>query len=521
MKKIKFALFAFMVALTSFAFTACDDDDKVEVVPVTGVSVGPETLELKEGTTGTLTAAVVPSNATVATVTWSSSDESVATVDKGVVTAVAEGTATITAKTDDGGFTATCNVTVTKETPAFDESKYHFDLFLTVGKHGGMSSKNTTVVNSISKLTADMGVITITGEGTELNDYAMECISKGKYYYQIPSDENRFVKYQIKDNKVVVIKDCPFKGNVYKVRSYTHAWLDDNTLLIMSANGKKTGVIWTKLNTADMSIIDEGELNISVPEGYSKLTSSGILTYRQADNKLFYFYYGKTQGTNSMDSKNEPNFRTAVIAPETMEVEQNLVSPVHSEMAGSAYGELMQNCVMYDEADNLYLACFHEEASGIEKGMLLRIKVGATEFDTSYNGYQNADGKLMTVQYLGNNKALVYARNDKAPISDKAAAAGIKKPTAIDAFSHYYTVIDLATGTKTRLSYDGKEIGYSGGRFSQRSVIFNNKAYIGVNTEEDANAVIYIYDIKTGNVEKGAEVDGRFYFDMIRVIEND
>ena len=42
-----------------------------------------------------------------------------------------------------------------------------------------------------------------------------------------------------------------------------------------------------------MSIIDEGELNISVPEGYSKLTSSGILTYCQADNKLFYFYYGK------------------------------------------------------------------------------------------------------------------------------------------------------------------------------------------------------------------------------------
>ena len=81
--------------------------------------------------------------------------------------------------------------------------------------------------------------------------------------------------------------------------------------------------------------------------------------------------------------------------------------------------------------------------------------------------------------------------------------------------------LDLTTGTKTRLSYDGKEIGYSGGRFSQRSVIFNNKAYIGVNTEEDANAVIYIYDIKTGNVEKGAEVDGRFYFDMIRVIEND
>ena len=112
----------------------------------------------------------------------------------------------------------------------------------------------------------------------------------------------------------------------------------------------------------------------------------------------------------------------------------------------------------------------------------------------------------------------MYARNDKLPIDPLQDQASLRLSTH---YSHYYAILDLTTGTKTRLSYDGKEIGYSGGRFSQRSVIFNNKAYIGVNTEEDANAVIYIYDIKTGNVEKGAEVDGRFYFDMIRVIEND
>ena len=116
---------------------------------------------------------------------------------------------------------------------------------------------------------------------------------------------------------------------------------------------------------------------------------------------------------------------------------------------------------------------------------------------------------------VGHGTYTPSTRNDNA---DRPAA---DKQPGIDAYSHYYAILDLTTGTKTRLSYDGKEIGYSGGRFSQRSVIFNNKAYIGVNTEEDANAVIYIYDIKTGNVEKGAEVDGRFYFDMIRVIEND
>lgn len=191
-----------------------------------------------------------------------------------------------------------------------------------------------------------------------------------------------------------------------------------------------------------------------------------------------------------------------------MEEEQkDIITPVNSEMAGSAYGQLMQDCVMYDENGNLYLACFTDE-DGMEKGMLLRIKANEYSFDPSYNGYKDADGKLITVQYLGNNKVLAYARND---------ASGTK----IDSYSHYYSIIDLATGSKTRLSYNNEEIAYSGGRFAQRSVIFNNKAYIGVNTEADTNAIIYIYDIETGKVEKGAEVGGEYYFDMIRVLEND
>lgn len=81
---------------------------------------------------------------------------------------------------------------------------------------------------------------------------------------------------------------------------------------------------------------------------------------------------------------------------------------------------------------------------------------GEIDFDATYEGYPNADGKLLTIQYLGNGKALAYARND---------AAG----TAIDSYSHYYSIIDLTTGERTRLSYEGKELAYSGGRFSQRS----------------------------------------------------
>ena len=83
-------------------------------VAVTGVSVSPTTLTLEKGKTSTLTATVTPSNATDKTVTWSSSNTSVATVTSaGVVKGVAAGSATITATTNDGGKKATCAVTVT------------------------------------------------------------------------------------------------------------------------------------------------------------------------------------------------------------------------------------------------------------------------------------------------------------------------------------------------------------------------------------------------------------------------
>ncbi|WP_373806310.1 hypothetical protein, partial [Bacteroides heparinolyticus] len=388
---------------------------------------------------------------------------------------------------------------------------YHFDLFVTVDKHGGMSSKNTTIVNSTASLAADKGVITIKREGAELNDFSMESISKGKYYYQIPSTADRFVKYQIKNNSVQTVKERPFKTNTYKVRSYTHAWLNDNTLVIMSANGKADKIIWTKLNTDDMSISGEGTLELSLPastlegEETKKFTTSGILTYNEKAGKLYYFYFGKN-GASGASGKATTNFYTAVLNPETMAVESNKMNTKAHEMAGSAYGELMQNCVMYDESGNLYLAAFNR-ADKVEEGCLLRIKKGESDIDPTYSGYKNTEGKLLTVQYLGGNKALAYVRNDS-------------QGTKIDSYSHYYAIVNLSTGQSERLKYNGKEIAYSGGRFSQRSVIFNNKAYIGVNTKDDANSIIYIYDIKTGSVEKGAEVDGSFFFDMIRVIEN-
>ena len=89
-------------------------------VPVTGVTVSPETATVKVGEQTTLTAAVEPEDADDPSVSWSSDNEGVATVENGVVTGVAEGTATITATTTDGEHEDTCIVTVNKaeEEPA-------------------------------------------------------------------------------------------------------------------------------------------------------------------------------------------------------------------------------------------------------------------------------------------------------------------------------------------------------------------------------------------------------------------
>lgn len=86
-------------------------------VPVTGVKLDKTEIEITEGDAYQLTAAVEPANATNQAVSWSSSDEEVASVDNlGYVHAHSEGTVTITVKTEDGGFTAKCEVTVLKYT---------------------------------------------------------------------------------------------------------------------------------------------------------------------------------------------------------------------------------------------------------------------------------------------------------------------------------------------------------------------------------------------------------------------
>lgn len=86
---------------------------KIASVSVTGVSLSKSVLSLAVGESETLVATVAPERATDRSVTWESSNKNVATVNQnGTVKAVAAGSAVIGVRTNDGGFTARCNLTV-------------------------------------------------------------------------------------------------------------------------------------------------------------------------------------------------------------------------------------------------------------------------------------------------------------------------------------------------------------------------------------------------------------------------
>ena len=116
-------------------------------VAVASVSLNKTAATLRVGGSETLTATVAPADATVTAVTWTSSDESVATVsDDGTVTGVSDGSATITAAV--GGKSAACTVTVTSFTyePTADGAAYAL-----VGFAGGAATKVSVPAEYLGK----------------------------------------------------------------------------------------------------------------------------------------------------------------------------------------------------------------------------------------------------------------------------------------------------------------------------------------------------------------------------------
>ena len=202
MKKFASCLTKVLAAVAVIGAMAACGPKEDPVVAVTGISLNQSSVSLEVGGTVSLTATVSPSNATDKSVTWSSSNTGVATVAGGVVTAVAEGTASVTAAA--GGKSAKCEVKVERKVVAVTGVSLNkttltlspgasFQLEATVSPSNADDKTVKWTSSDDSKVTVENGLVKAVSPGTAtVTATAGGKSSECKVTVQIPGSNEGF-----------------------------------------------------------------------------------------------------------------------------------------------------------------------------------------------------------------------------------------------------------------------------------------------------------------------------------------
>jgi formylglycine-generating enzyme required for sulfatase activity/uncharacterized protein YjdB len=179
--RIASCAFAGLVAIMVFVFTGCDDGSNDTTptpkdVAVTSVTLDQEELVLDVGENETLTATVLPLNTDHKNVRWVSSRPGVATVSDGIVTAKADGIATITVISEDGNIRANCRVVVGPIAVESVTLITRLDLFIgdteelihTVVPEDAAIKSVSWLSNNTRVATVSRGIVTARAEGTAI-----------------------------------------------------------------------------------------------------------------------------------------------------------------------------------------------------------------------------------------------------------------------------------------------------------------------------------------------------------------
>ena len=195
MKRRLIALFTILLSVSLIATYSCKKE-KDKSVAVTEVRLDKTATTLFEGDTEELMATVMPENATDKGIEWKSDNESVATVSQtGLVTALKDGSATITVITNDGGFRASCEVTVKKKVIAVTGVKLSAaSMTLREGDKGTLTATvepaNATNKN-VEWWTSDIDVVSVTSTSGGSNGY-VEARGAGKATVTVKTEDGEF-----------------------------------------------------------------------------------------------------------------------------------------------------------------------------------------------------------------------------------------------------------------------------------------------------------------------------------------
>lgn len=545
MKNLKFLSWAFLACTLSF--TACSDSDEPAPTP---------TLEVSQSST------MIPAEGGKVTVNVTSNSEWSVSTDANwlkVNPASSTGNAVVelTADANESYDSRLANISVklvangtaisksfTVQQAGKAKPTYHFDLMVSVGGTTGMGSSGVTST-LIRNLTPDevedaKNTISFKGIGVDIQaEINSESIIRNGYYYEAsPLSNSWYGKYIINDNKKVeTVARYEMGSKVFKAKQYTHAWTGDNTLVFMGADkavsnrgsNKATSntIMWSRVkdNGSSLTMEAEGVLDLTTPTksfkegGITAFSTTGLATYRASDKTLIYAFVD-----NDLTAKTlVKGVFVAFIDPATMEVKKVIKDDRAETLSGTAYGELQQDKMFFDENGDLYIAgenyitCTNSTSTTSQYGRILRIKKDATEFDKDYLGYADyQDGKILSMDYLGNGKIAMTMQDPvKTGLSSsRDYYAGWSQ----NDISTYYIIYDMASGKATDLS----EIPFSSGSFSDRVAVVNGKCYIASSpdTSKDVLPAIYIYDIASGKLTKGASIEAGFYINRLNVVDN-
>ena len=188
---------------------------------VENISLDKTQLQLYVGKTATLAASISPSNANNQTITWTSSNPDIATVnDNGVVTAIAEGNAIITVSSVDGNKTATCSVSVALFIPSSTPRDLTLAVSLPSGGRYFLQKDDLQYVNLDDYIVEGLYVVGISAFIVALKDASTDsvCYDAANTFFHLPDgDQGVSISARFKDINTALVS---FGGNALSTYYY-------------------------------------------------------------------------------------------------------------------------------------------------------------------------------------------------------------------------------------------------------------------------------------------------------------
>ena len=302
--------------MTTIAATSVDGDIsatctvtvKPKVIAVESVSLDKSSLTITEGREASLTVTVKPENATNRNVTWTSSDENIASVEAGIITALKAGSATISAVSEDGGKTAECKVTVSAIGLTLDRTS----LDLCTGEKFRLSASFTpddAPTRNLTWSSSDDAVVSVSQDGE------VTAVAEGTATVTVATEDGELMA----ECKVIVripVQSVSLDKTTLQLpigEKYLF------TATIVPENATNSKMTWTSSDDEVVTVTDEGEIT-AIKAGAATITvttEDGGKTAECAVEAIFVPVESVTLDYTELELDFEETFKlTATIHPE-------------------------------------------------------------------------------------------------------------------------------------------------------------------------------------------------------------